>query len=62
MMSKSVNCCVRQPEKRPKCRSWGKAKHGVGTSGRDQTRTTRIEKRLGKKTKRKNDKVNYNKN
>ena len=54
MMSKSVNCCVRQPEKRPKCRSWGKAKHGVGTSGRDQTRTTKIGKRLGKKTKRKN--------
>ena len=45
MMSKSVNCCVRQPEKRPKCRSWGKAKHGVGTSGRDQTRTTKIEKK-----------------
>ena len=56
----SVNCCVRQPEKRPKCRSWGKAKHGVGTSGRGQKRTTKIEKR--QKGKIMSDKVNYNKN
>ena len=39
----------RQCGKKTKCRSWGKAKHGVGTSGRDQTRTTKIEKKTGQK-------------
>ena len=35
---------MRQPEKRPKCRSWGKAKHRKKTGQKDKKETLTLTK------------------